>query len=622
MTTAVAPKTGAHGSEAVHTPDIQRIPVEKILESSRNQRRTYDQQQLRELADSILADGLLQPVLLRGRPDGAFDLAAGSRRLRAVKLAKQSEILAIVRHMTDAQFLIIQLSENKHRTDLHPLEEAEGFHDLQGMPGYATARDVADALHLKPHYVAERLKLLELIPKAQEAFRGGLFPVGIAIALAKYPADVQEERFNALKSELQYRGLPTVKQFQDTLADRHHVMLEKAPFALDDVQLLPVAGSCTACPKRTGNQPDLFNDVKGKNTCTDRKCFDAKVSAHVKGAAAAAKAAGEELVQITTRWDHQKPATGKPIPYNQVFEAAKGERGAVKAIYVDGQEPGKIGWVTLQRERAAPKSRQKLTGRGSPEAEARRKAKLQQEGAFRKQLAETILGRVKGPPKPELLAEVLSDLVFTTDLETFGQLMGWKLPKGYQAANKAVRKQILDATSGNDAARVIVAGLLHDNLDSHAPFEPFLLTAKSYGVDAAGERKRFDAARAAETKEAAAQARAAKRVGRARPMADFMKPMTPSTQLAAVIGTKAMPRTDVTKKLWAYIKKHGLQDKKNRRMINADDALRPIFGKDAINMFDMTKKINAHLTLAATNGKPAKRLAGDVRRAKKAKAAR
>jgi chromatin remodeling complex protein RSC6 len=80
-----------------------------------------------------------------------------------------------------------------------------------------------------------------------------------------------------------------------------------------------------------------------------------------------------------------------------------------------------------------------------------------------------------------------------------------------------------------------------------------------------------------------------------KPNAAFMKPVMPSDALAAVIGAKAMPRTEVTKRLWAYIKKNKLQDKKNKRMIHADDKLRPVFGKPQLNMFEMTKAVGKHL---------------------------
>ena len=78
--------------------------------------------------------------------------------------------------------------------------------------------------------------------------------------------------------------------------------------------------------------------------------------------------------------------------------------------------------------------------------------------------------------------------------------------------------------------------------------------------------------------------------------AAFMRPVTPSATLAEIVGSKPIPRTEVTKKLWAYIKKNGLQDKTNRRMINADPPLKAVFGgKASVNMFDMTKLVGKHL---------------------------
>ena len=105
------------------------------------------------------------------------------------------------------------------------------------------------------------------------------------------------------------------------------------------------------------------------------------------------------------------------------------------------------------------------------------------------------------------------------------------------------------------------------------------------------------AKKAAPAKTAAKKAPAAKKAATGRtPNAAFMKAMQPSAELSAVVGNKPMPRTEVTKKLWAYIKKNDLQDPKERRMINADDALKPIFGgKKQVSMFDMTKLVNKHL---------------------------
>jgi upstream activation factor subunit UAF30 len=81
-----------------------------------------------------------------------------------------------------------------------------------------------------------------------------------------------------------------------------------------------------------------------------------------------------------------------------------------------------------------------------------------------------------------------------------------------------------------------------------------------------------------------------------KPNAAFMKPMQPDAALGEVVGSKAIPRTEVTKKIWAYIKRNGLQDKKKRTNINADDKLKVVFGgKKTVTMFEMTKLVNKHL---------------------------
>jgi len=103
--------------------------------------------------------------------------------------------------------------------------------------------------------------------------------------------------------------------------------------------------------------------------------------------------------------------------------------------------------------------------------------------------------------------------------------------------------------------------------------------------------------KAAAPRKAAAPKKAVKKAAKRTPNAAFMKALTLSPQLAAVIGDKPVPRTEVVKKLWIYIKKNGLQDDKNRRMINADDKLKPVFaGKAQVSMFDMTKLVSKHLS--------------------------
>jgi upstream activation factor subunit UAF30 len=98
-------------------------------------------------------------------------------------------------------------------------------------------------------------------------------------------------------------------------------------------------------------------------------------------------------------------------------------------------------------------------------------------------------------------------------------------------------------------------------------------------------------------RKSAAKKPAAKKKSARKPNAAFMAPVTPSAALSEVVGSKPIPRTEVTKKLWGYIKKNGLQDQKNKRMINADAALKAVFGgKSSVNMFEMTKLVSKHLS--------------------------
>ena len=121
------------------------------------------------------------------------------------------------------------------------------------------------------------------------------------------------------------------------------------------------------------------------------------------------------------------------------------------------------------------------------------------------------------------------------------------------------------------------------------------MAAKKGGKKAAKRRGAKKGGARKATKRAAKKKGGAKRAKRA-PNPAFMRPMQPDAALGAVVGSGAMPRTEVTKKLWGYIKRNGLQDAKERRMINADDKLKAVFnGKGKVSMFEMTKLVNKHM---------------------------
>ena len=102
-------------------------------------------------------------------------------------------------------------------------------------------------------------------------------------------------------------------------------------------------------------------------------------------------------------------------------------------------------------------------------------------------------------------------------------------------------------------------------------------------------------AKATKTAAKAAPKKAAAKKSARKPNAGFMAPLTPDAALSEVIGNKPLPRTEIVKKIWEYIKKNNLQDKTNKRMINADEKLKPVFGKDQISMFELAKVMNQHI---------------------------
>ncbi len=124
-----------------------------------------------------------------------------------------------------------------------------------------------------------------------------------------------------------------------------------------------------------------------------------------------------------------------------------------------------------------------------------------------------------------------------------------------------------------------------------------MATKKKKAAKKTAKRPAKKAAKKKVAKKKAAPKKAAKKKSARKPNPAFMRPLQPSAALGAVVGSNPMPRTDVVKKIWVYIKKNGLQDSKNRRMINADDKLKPVFGgKSQVSMFDMAKHLAKHLS--------------------------
>ena len=158
------------------------VSVNKITPSPYQPRREFDERKLEELASSIKSHGLLQPVVIRIRPDGAYELIAGERRLRASALAGLNEIPAIVENVSDKDASTFALIENLQREDLNPLEEASGYHRLQEEFGL-TQEDLAKLVGKSRSTVANSIRLLSLGARSRELLQSGHLEMGHARAL-------------------------------------------------------------------------------------------------------------------------------------------------------------------------------------------------------------------------------------------------------------------------------------------------------------------------------------------------------------------------------------------------------------------------------------------------------
>lgn len=261
--------------------------------SQAERRAHFDKAAIAELAESIKSVGLLSPIIARP-VNGYFEVVAGERRFIAAKQAGLKSISVTVRELTDEQVLEIQLIENLQREGLHELAEAEGYEALQQL-GH-TANDIADKVGKSKAYVYARMKLLSLSKDARKAFYEGKLNSSTALLLARIPVEsVQKEALKTITQD-RYDGVMSVRDAQDLIHREYMTRLSDAGFPTEDPDLVPAAGVCSACPKRTGNQPELFGDIKGADVCTDPVCFKAKREAHATRAIAAAKETGQKVI--------------------------------------------------------------------------------------------------------------------------------------------------------------------------------------------------------------------------------------------------------------------------------------------------------------------------------------
>jgi ParB family chromosome partitioning protein len=298
--------------------EYRSIPISILVESATNPRKRFDEKNLEELAASMRAQGILAPLLVRELEESKYEVVAGARRLRAARLAELETVPVRVVKLTDAESIEAQVVENLQREDIHPLEESLGFKSLLqlGEPTYTIA-SIAARAGKSEAYVLGRIKLADLIPPVAEAFLKDTIGIGHALLIAKLPDSQQQEAFNAA-----FRGMWTtdgnsqvlipVRELAAWIESNILLQLASAPFDKQDESLVPAAGSCSNCPKRTGFNKLLFADLR-KDSCTDPHCFRTKIDAHVSQTLETKP----QLVQISSAWSTRE---GAPLGKNRYVE--------------------------------------------------------------------------------------------------------------------------------------------------------------------------------------------------------------------------------------------------------------------------------------------------------------
>ena len=332
--------------------EFQMVPLTALAESSTNPRRHMDAQGLADLVVSVQEHGVLLPLLVRKHPrangkSGAvtFEIISGARRYRAATTAKLQTVPVRVCVMDDTQALEVQVIENLQREDVHPLDEGIGYRALLDHTGHDVA-GIAAKVGKSESYVYQRLQLSSLTAPAQKAFIDGDMTAGHAVLIARLQErdqqKIMKERFEdvAWNDPKAGKGMVSVRHLSHWIQENIHLDLHAAPFNKDDAELIPSAGTCLACPKRTGCNERLFPDIKKKDTCMDPACFQAKMKAFISIQKAAAAQKGKKVLEVTTSyWTNRKN-----VLVEHQWKKAKADecKAATPAVIVDGKGTGNI----------------------------------------------------------------------------------------------------------------------------------------------------------------------------------------------------------------------------------------------------------------------------------------
>lgn len=377
---------------------ITKIRCSDICRSPFNKRKIDKKHpSLPELAKNFKAQGLLQPILVRPIQSGPtpHELVCGERRWTGWQLAYGADALirCIVRDLTDREAREIIVTENLHREDLTPFEEAEAVADLLELYS-GDCKAVASQIGKELKWVARRSRLASLSknwrnfisdPNSEETLEH--WSVGHYEIVARLAPDAQDELLDdVVEMSWVFDGI-TIDGLENRVGDMLRE-LSKAPWDLSDQILDPDAGSCVDCTKRSNCHPGLFDDppdVKPADKCLDAVCWNQKFRAFVRQREDAERKNHPDLVLVRTDHTHE-PALAEisHIGPHDFTAAKKTDAGAVPALVVAGKGRGEVKWIkphnaTTSSQSASRPRMDPITGKTKvgPKSMAERRADLE-----------------------------------------------------------------------------------------------------------------------------------------------------------------------------------------------------------------------------------------------------
>lgn len=377
---------------------LTNIKVSLAYESPTNPRGTdFKGPAFDDLVASVKEKGVLVPVI--ARPKGErFEVVAGNRRLRAAKLAGLAEIPARVENFSDEEAREVQIIENLHREDVHPLEEGEAYRQLVETAKLEIA-SIAAKVGKSENYVRQRLFLTNLIPAVAKAYRKGEIEDGHAVLIARLSANDQARTFKTMYTDW------TVGELKGWIERNIYSPLERQPWlTMKDAE--KVVGKCVECKP---TNVSLFGAVKA-GACTDLKCWTRKMTAYT-----AHIATTEKRRQVSSEYSGaEKGVLGKS---EYVIVPAKGKNrceSAHGAVVVQGSDIGKV-FDICSNFKCSKHRGQTSHYELSPAEEAKRKAERKKEIAKKKRekearakKLETALSKVAWPLSEKHLDALLA----------------------------------------------------------------------------------------------------------------------------------------------------------------------------------------------------------------------